>query len=165
MKNTVAIFPASNSAKNGSVNGNKFTASDAKKIKGARKYFPARDIEKAQKDTSAVIDRYPHELVFNSDTSKIHPKFNGAYSLQPKDGQFTIKKGDNKYRLSVNTTVNATGTFNASYFCVKSYSRDLVALRELKEERVKWGIQGGFERRTYVCEDGSRLLIYRNKKG
>ena len=63
-----------------------------KKIKGERKFFPATDIENAQKNTAKIIDQYPQKYVFNSDTSNIHPKYNGSYSLQPGKKQFHIKK-------------------------------------------------------------------------
>ena len=140
-----------------------------KKIKGERKFFPAADIETAQKDTARIIDQYPQKYVFNSDTSNIHPKYNGAYSLQPAKKQFHIKKGDNKSRVSVNSMVNGTGCFNNSYLIVKNYSRDLTTERsiitEIPEKRLKYGnpMKGGFERRTYLCEDGTEILIYRNK--
>ena len=65
--------------------------------------------------------------------------------------------------------VNATGCFNHSYLIVKNYSRDLSTERslvsEITEKRLKYGnpMKGGFERRTYLCLDGTEIIIYRNK--
>ena len=65
--------------------------------------------------------------------------------------------------------VNGTGCFNNSYLIVKNYSQDLSAERsivsEVTEKRLKYGnsMKGGFERRTYLYQDGTEILIYRNK--
>ena len=82
-----------------SIFGKKHMVFAGKKLKVHENIFPPLISKLLKRGTAQVDDEYPQKYVFKRDTSKVHPMFNGFYSLQPGKQQLHIKKGDNKSRV------------------------------------------------------------------